>query len=111
MVQESLKRLDKGLSRRGFLARAGKVLAAAGLALGAEAVLATPASAACTNCGPSPKCGCCTATVGRCCSGYRYTGYTWLCCQNRSTALYCWDCIRNSTGRRCYCNRGSQLAC
>ncbi len=112
MVKNSLEWLDKGASRRGFLARTGAVLTAAGLALGAQALGAHRAAASdriCTNCSGG-LCGCCTATVGKCCSGYSYTGYTWICCYNRSTALYCWDCWRPDR-TQCFCRKGSQLAC
>jgi hypothetical protein len=107
MVEKAVERLDRNLSRRGFLARTGKVLAAAGVLIGANLATA-PAAEATACCGPSSRCACCSTTPGRCCSGYRYTGYTWACCYS-GRSWTCWDCTRN--GRRCHCARGTQNIC
>jgi hypothetical protein len=110
VVKNSLKLLDRGASRRGFLVRTGEVLAAAGLALGAQTLGADRAEArTCRTC-CCTRCGCCTQTVGRCCSGYSYTGYTWVCCYQRTTALFCWDC-RKSDLSTCYCSKSSSISC
>jgi hypothetical protein len=84
-------------------------MAAAGAAIAAQPLLAGTAEAACQTCGPSARCHQCTGTVGRCAPGYAYTGYTWTCCQNRRTVLWCWDCTRQ--GRMCHCARSSSTAC
>jgi hypothetical protein len=107
MVKRAVERLDKGLSRRSFLSKAGKVVAGAGVLLAAN-VAGAPTAEATACCGPSSRCACCTTTPGKCCSGYSYTGYTWSCCYG--TRLYtCWDCRRN--GRRCHCARATQAIC
>jgi hypothetical protein len=110
MVKKGVEWLDRKSSRRGFLARIGKVVAAAGAALAAQPLLADTAEAA--NCCAGVRASCCQSTIGSCCSGYTYTGYTWYCCSGPDVRAYvCWDCRQNSSGLVYYCNRQTQLVC
>lgn len=104
---------EQRLSRRGFMAKMGRVAAGIGLVMAGAAAL--PARVYAGACCPTPACSGCPSTIG-CPTNCTVNGNPTVCCDTgyigaTETVHQCQQCTMCQIAGTCYCEVDTGNAC